>query len=162
MLDFTSALYLGLRHPSRSLRAWSGLTTGKPIVLETPAGAIGLARQLAALQGCERATLLPSTLHLFWDLFGLLAGEQVRIYMDEGTYRIARWGVERAAAQGVAVRTFPHHDAAAARALIEPRRTGQEPSRHSHRWFLPPLRRTRADRVIAADRRAPWRPAGSR
>ena len=119
VLDFTSALYLGLRHPSGSLRAWSALTTGKPIVLETPAGAIGLAQQLAALQGCERATLLPSTLHLFWDLFGLLAGEQVRIYMDEGAYRIARWGVERAAAQGVAVRTFPHHDAAAARALIE-------------------------------------------
>src|SRR5262249_33706592 len=84
-------------------------------------------RQLAALQGCERATLLPSTLHLFWDLFGLLAGEQVRIYMDEGAYRIARWGVARAAAQGVAVRSFPHHDAAAARALIE--RDGQSRSR---------------------------------
>jgi 8-amino-7-oxononanoate synthase len=118
VLDFTSALYLGLRHPSESLHAWSALTTGKPIVLETPAGAIGLARQLAALQGCESATLLPSTLHLFWDLFGVLAGEQVRIYMDEGAYRIARWGVERVAAQGVAVRTFPHHDAAAARPVI--------------------------------------------
>jgi 8-amino-7-oxononanoate synthase len=127
VLDFTSALYLGLRHPSGSLRAWSALTTGKPIVLETPAGASGLARQLAALQGCERATLLPSTLHLFWDLFGLLAGEQVRIYMDERAYKIARWGVERAAAQGVAVRTFPHHDAAAARTLIE--RDGQSRSR---------------------------------
>jgi 8-amino-7-oxononanoate synthase len=117
--DFSSALYLGLRHPSGSLRAWPALTTGKPIVLETPAAAIGLAEQLAALQGCERATLLPSTLHLFWDLFGLLADEQVRIYMDEGAYRIARWGVERAAAQGVAVRTFPHHDDIAARAFIE-------------------------------------------
>jgi 8-amino-7-oxononanoate synthase len=127
VLDFTSALYLGLRHPSESLHAWSALTTGKPIVLETPAGAIGLARQLAALQGCERATLLPSTLHLFWDLFSLLASEQVRIYMDEGAYRIARWGVERAAAQGVAVRTFPHHDAAGARALIE--RDGQRRGR---------------------------------
>jgi 8-amino-7-oxononanoate synthase len=127
VLDFTSALYLGLRHPSGSLRAWSALTTGKPIVLETPAGAIGLARQLAALQGCDRAALLPSTLHLFWDLFGLLASEQVRIYMDEGAYRIARWGVERAAAQGVAVRTFPHHDAAGAQALIE--RDGQRNGR---------------------------------
>jgi 8-amino-7-oxononanoate synthase len=123
VLDFTSALYLGLRHPSGSLRAWPALTTGKPIVLETPAAAVGLARQLAALQGCDRATLLPSTLHLFWDLFGLLADERVRIYMDESVYRIARWGVERAAAQGIAVRTFPHHDAAAARAFIE--RDGQ-------------------------------------
>src|SRR5262245_15561931 len=47
--------------------------------------------------------------------------------MDEGAYRTARWGVERAAAQGVAVRTFPHHDAAAARARIE--RDGQSRSR---------------------------------
>ena len=71
MLDFTSALYLGLRHPSRSLRAWPALTAGQPAALESPARRFGVARQLAALQGCERATLLPSTLHLFWDLFGL-------------------------------------------------------------------------------------------
>ena len=38
VLDFTSALYLGLRHPSSSLRPWSGLTTGKPAVLEPPRG----------------------------------------------------------------------------------------------------------------------------
>jgi 8-amino-7-oxononanoate synthase len=118
MLDFTSALYLGLRHPSRSLHAWASLTTGRPAALETPASAIGVARQLAALQGCERATLLPSTLHLFWDLFGLLARERVRIYMDAGTYAIARWGVERAG-RHVLVRRFPHYDAAAACELIE-------------------------------------------
>jgi 8-amino-7-oxononanoate synthase len=118
MLDFTSALYLGLRHPSRSLPGWAALTTGKPAALETPAGAIRVARQLAALQGCERATLLPSTLHLFWDLFGGLARERVRIYMDAGTYAVARWGVERAA-RNVVVRRFPHYDAAAACELIE-------------------------------------------
>ena len=32
------------------------------------------------------------------------------IYLDEGAYAIARWGVERAAARGVAVRRFHHHD----------------------------------------------------
>jgi hypothetical protein len=30
MLDFTSALYLGFRHPNRSLRPWSQFTTGVP------------------------------------------------------------------------------------------------------------------------------------
>jgi 8-amino-7-oxononanoate synthase len=124
MLDFTSALYLGLRHPSRSLRAWPALTTGKPAVLETPSSAAAVARRLAALQGCQGATLLPSTLHLFWDLFGIFAREPVRIYMDAGTYAIARWGVEHAAARGVPVRAFPHHDAAAARVLIERDRRG--------------------------------------
>src|SRR5215472_10936696 len=29
-IDFTSSLYLGIRHPSRSLRTWLQLTTGKP------------------------------------------------------------------------------------------------------------------------------------
>jgi 8-amino-7-oxononanoate synthase len=119
VLDFTSALYLGLRHPSPSLRPWPGLTTGKPAALEPPADSAALADAFAALVGCESATPVASTLHLFWDLFGLIARDPVRIYMDEGTYAIARWGVERAAARGVPVRRFPHHDAAALANLIE-------------------------------------------
>lgn len=128
MLDFTSALYLGMRHPSPSLRPWSGLTTGKPAALKTPASAAVIARDIAALQGCECATLAPSTLHLFWDLFGELSRDPVRIYMDTGSYAIARWGVERAAARGVPVRRFPHHNAAALHGLIEQdRHAGQRP-----------------------------------
>jgi 8-amino-7-oxononanoate synthase len=118
VLDFTSALYLGLRHPSSSLRPWPQLTLGKPAALASPPGAAGVADELAALQGCERAALAPSTLHLFWDLFGLLARSRVRIYMDAGAYPIAKWGVERAAALGVPVRRFAHHDAAALRTLL--------------------------------------------
>jgi 8-amino-7-oxononanoate synthase len=126
--DFTSALYLGLRHPSPSLRSWSGLTTGKPAALEPPPGSAIIANKFAALVGCERATPVASTLHLFWDLFGLLARERVRIYMDEDTYAIARWGVERAAARGIPVRRFPHHDPAALRILIEQdRHDGRRP-----------------------------------
>jgi 8-amino-7-oxononanoate synthase len=119
VLDFTSALYLGLRHPSPSLRPWPGLTTGKPAALQPPPGSAFIAGKFAALVGCERATPVASTLHLFWDLFGLLSRDRVRIYMDEGTYAIARWGVERAAAHGVPVREFPHRDATKLRVLIE-------------------------------------------
>ena len=39
--------------------------------------------------------------------------------MDAGTYAVARWGVERAAAQAFSVRHFPHHDASAARVLVQ-------------------------------------------
>jgi 8-amino-7-oxononanoate synthase len=124
VLDFTSALYLGLRHPSPSLRPWPALTTGKPAALEPPPGANAVAKELAALQGCERATLVPSTLHLFWDLFGVLARDRVSLYMDAGSYKIARWGVERAAARDIPVRSFAHHDAGAARDLIERDRAG--------------------------------------
>src|SRR5262245_64902371 len=100
VLDFTSALYLGLLHPSRVLRPWTQLTTGVPAALAPPPGAVAVTARLAALQGCERATLGTSTLHLFWDLFGLFPAREIAIYLDAGTYAIAGWGVERAAARG--------------------------------------------------------------
>lgn len=113
MLDFTSALYLGLQHPSRSLRHWNLLTTGAPAALVEPAEVRGIECSLAELQGFEAATLAPSTLHLAWDLFYLLAQDPITIFMDSGTYPISRWGVQRAVMRGAAVRKFPHYDAAA-------------------------------------------------
>lgn len=118
MLDFTSVLYLGMRHGSRSLRPWVQLTTGVPAALAQPSGMDEVAQRLASLQGCERATLGTSTLHLFWDLFGILARSAVTIYMDASAYPIVRWGVERAAALGIAVRKFPHHNVPALQRLI--------------------------------------------
>lgn len=122
MLDFTSALYLGLLHPSQSLRAWPALTTGSPTALMRPPDSVSVAATLAALQGFERVTLAPSTLHIFWELFGVLAHEKVRIFMDSGCYAIARWGVERAAALGTPVSIFAHRSAAALRVLINKKR----------------------------------------
>lgn len=118
MIDFTSALYLGLRHPSWSLRPWAQFTTGVPAALAPPPNARKLAQTLAALQGCEHGTFGTSTLHLFWDLFGVLAGQRVAIYVDAGAYPIARWGVERAAGRGVPVGTFAHHNPEALDGLL--------------------------------------------
>lgn len=119
MLDFSSSLYLGLRHPSRSLAPWHRLTNGKPSALVEPPGAASVASELATLIGCERAVLLPSTLHLFWDLFGIQTGDTVAIYCDAGAYPIARWGIENAAARGVAVHYFSHHDVDALRRRLD-------------------------------------------
>jgi 8-amino-7-oxononanoate synthase len=110
MIDFTSALYLGLHHPSRSLQPWRQLTLGVPAALAEPPGAEEVALALAELQGCEQAVLMPSTLHLFWDLFGMLSKQPVTLFLDEGAYAIAQWGVERAAAGGVTAYRFRHHD----------------------------------------------------
>jgi 8-amino-7-oxononanoate synthase len=118
MIDFASALYLGMRHASSSLRPWNQLTVGKPAALEPVEGEQAAAAQLAALQGCGAATLGTSTLHLAWDIFNpaVLAGSA--IFLDSSAYPILRWGAERASARGIAVRTFRHHDACAlARAL---------------------------------------------
>ena len=118
MLDFSSALYLGMRHAAAELAPWSSLTLGKPAALQEPPGAQPLAAQLAALQGCAAACVLPSTLHLFWDLFGMLAAEPLVILIDGGSYAIARWGAERAQALGLPLRLFPSGDVPALRQLV--------------------------------------------
>lgn len=113
-VDFSSALYLGMRHPALSLSGWRALTLGKPAALEEAPAAAALAAQLAELQGCEAAVLLPSTLHLFWDVFGM-AGKSDVLLLDGGSYPIARWGAQNGVARGMAVEVFAHCDVAAAR-----------------------------------------------
>src|ERR1700691_4652006 len=115
MLDFTSALYLGFEHASWSLPGWDRLTLGKPAALEEVPGTLQAQRELAALTGCERVVLGASTLHLFCDLFAMLARRKVAIWIDEAAYPIARWGTDRAAALGAPVRVFGRHNAAALR-----------------------------------------------
>lgn len=109
MLDFTSALYLGLRHASASLPPWDQLTLGTPAALADPPGAAEVARAVAKLLGAESALLATSTLHAFWDVFGALPEGPVALYLDDGSYPIAQWAMQRVTARGVAVRRFPHH-----------------------------------------------------
>ena len=96
MLDFTSSLYLGFRHASHELRPWAQLTTGAPAALVEPATATHVAQRLAALQGCQRATLATSSLHLFWDVFDQLATLQCRNYSGGQQLTRLRAGVRRA------------------------------------------------------------------
>ena len=119
MADFTSALYLGMHHASRFLPGWDRLTMGKPAALEDPPGAGGVERQLAELIGCKRALLATSTLHVFWDLFAVLARKDVNIFLDAGAYPIIRWGVERVACSGTPVTTFGQHDPNALRKALD-------------------------------------------
>ena len=118
MLDFSTSLYLGFWHDSWSLRPWAQLTTGVPAALSVPPVAQAVAASLARLQGCERAALGPSTFHLFWDLFGMLAGDGIALYVDEGAYPIARWGTANAALAGVPVHTVPHRNAGVLSRLV--------------------------------------------
>jgi 8-amino-7-oxononanoate synthase len=111
MLDFTSSLYLGLSHGSDSLEPWDQLTLGRPAALQEDCEAVAAAQELAALVGCAAGTLLPSTFHLFWDLFGVLRRDPIAIYMDAAIYPIARWGAQHWAGRGVPVLSFPRHDA---------------------------------------------------
>jgi 8-amino-7-oxononanoate synthase len=124
MPDFTSALYLGMHHASDELKPWRQLTSGVPLALSVSAVQQRVESALAKLLGCKMAVLGTSTLHLFWDLFGLLAGRGSVILVDRGAYPISRWGVERALARGARVETFSHHDAHAL-ALASKRYSGR-------------------------------------
>jgi len=90
VIDFTSALYLGLEHPWASLPAWDRLTRGKPAALGSMEGASRVERELAGFVGCERVMLSPSTLHAFHDVFGMLAEPRYSVLLHEDVYPIAR------------------------------------------------------------------------
>ncbi|UJW34505.1 aminotransferase class I/II-fold pyridoxal phosphate-dependent enzyme [Saccharothrix sp. AJ9571] len=108
--DFTSSLYLGMRHASTELPGWSALTTGRPAALGVPPVAEGVAKALAELQGTERALLARSTLHGFADSLEVLGDERTGIVLDAAAYPIARWAVRRAAGLGRPVLRIPHQD----------------------------------------------------
>jgi 8-amino-7-oxononanoate synthase len=128
MSDFTSALYLGFTHPSASLPRWGALTLGRPAALAEPTGSRALAQELTRLIGGEAGLLYPSTLHLFRDVFQIVALKGTLILFDAASYPIARWGAEGAAVNGIPIETFPHRDLAALeRRVRQARRAGQRP-----------------------------------
>lgn len=126
-VQFTSALYLGLGHPSSRLPAWSRLTLGMPAALREPLAAREVADRFALLVGAEAATAAPSTLHVTFDLFPLVAPRGAIVYVDAGTYPISRWGIERAVARGARVRPFASHQVDALRRALREQRSTHPP-----------------------------------
>lgn len=115
MRDFSSAHYLGMRHSSRELPDWEQLGSGIPAALDDEqeaALAKNIAQRVAAMQGVEAGVVAPSTLHLFYDLYGYLATQQVALFMDEKIYTVARYGVEQAQLRSVPIIQFRHQDVA--------------------------------------------------
>ena len=111
MLDFTSSLYLGIDPSSQEIEPWQHFTTGKPAALYEPKEYRQVARQIANLQGLEDGAIAKSTLHLFWDLFGLLSKGNFVAFVDSSTYPIAQWGLVRFASTDNLVVKFRHHRA---------------------------------------------------
>ena len=107
--DFTSALFLGQRHPSRGLRPWEEFTTGVPAALrESPAAGM-LASAIAGRQHAASGLVARSALHGLMDLMETLPGPGDLLLVDEGAYPLARWACSAAESRGVRVTTFPHH-----------------------------------------------------
>ncbi|MBB5191065.1 8-amino-7-oxononanoate synthase [Silvimonas terrae] len=127
MIDFSTALYLGLTHPARQLGCYPALTTGTPASLAAAPLARVLAAQAAGLQGCEAGMAAPSTLHLAIDVFDKLARTHALI-ADESIYPIMRWGLERVMGMGVPVAWFRHADLADLSRHVRQRWGGRPPA----------------------------------
>ena len=118
VLDFTSALYLGLRHGADESPPWTRLTTGVPAALEPRWRASALAERVASLVGVERRCSHPRRCTCSGMRSWRSDASGGRCTCDSGAYPIARWGAERAAAHGIRLRLFPHHDADALDGLL--------------------------------------------
>src|ERR1700754_3759736 len=110
MIDFASALYLGMRHPADALGGWDALTSGLPAALAAAPLARRVAADAAALQGAEAGMVGASTLHLAIDAFDRLGRTHALIAAD-ALCSVMRWAVERMMGKGVPVVWFRHGDA---------------------------------------------------
>ncbi len=126
MNDFTSSLYLGFRHAKADLPNWQKLTDGKPAALNEPLLARHLGRTLAQLQGQEDGLLGPSSLHLFWDFFGLLDPKKYVLFVDALLYPVGLSGVQRAASNGMQSMQFRHLSSAHLRTLLAKVKLGRK------------------------------------
>lgn len=135
-MDFTSALYLGWKHSKADLPHWSGISTGKPSVLEEPLAAGKIAQAIARQQYQESGMLYPSTLHLFWDLFNWLVRQPVVIFYDRDAYPIALQILQRHLCQRkVSSYGFSHRHPEALRAMLNRyTRKGRRPVIISDGW----------------------------
>jgi len=110
MPDFSSALYLGMSHPSASMQQWQHLTSGKPAALTQSALERSLCERAAKLIGSEAACLARSTLHIYMDLLNFFSNDPIALFVDEHVYPVAQWGAQFAGIQGCPLITFAHHD----------------------------------------------------
>lgn len=107
--DFTSALFLGQRHPSGEIRQWNALTTGVPAALRESPESRRLAMTVAGAQHAASGLVARSALHGLVDVLETLPQPGDRILVDEGAYPLALWVCRLAESRGVRVSTFPHH-----------------------------------------------------
>ncbi|MHA4846484.1 aminotransferase class I/II-fold pyridoxal phosphate-dependent enzyme [Flavitalea antarctica] len=110
MIDFTSSLYLGMKHSSAELPGWKQLTSGAPSALYEFEQSKQITAKVALMQGLSSGITSPSTLHLYWDLYGFLGTKRIVVFIDEKIYPVSKYGIERLIVKKIPVRSFRHFD----------------------------------------------------
>jgi 8-amino-7-oxononanoate synthase len=115
VIDLTSSLYLGLRHPGASLPEWDTFTLGVPAALQEPPAAAAVGQRLRRLIGTAAARVATSTLHAFVDLGAALSTEPISLGIDTAAYPLGRFGLGQVVrATGAPVTFVAHYDAPSA------------------------------------------------
>lgn len=108
-LDFTSALFLGMRHQYPSMTGWTSLTTGVPAGWREPRSARWIASHVAHGQDAEAGLVARSALHALTDAMTVLPRVGDVIAIDEAAYPIATTAALVAKGRGITVRKYAHH-----------------------------------------------------
>ncbi|MBL0358500.1 MAG: aminotransferase class I/II-fold pyridoxal phosphate-dependent enzyme [Chitinophagaceae bacterium] len=119
MPDFTSSLYLGMHHSAAELEQLQQLTTGVPAALYETRSAKKLASGVAAMQRLDEGLTMPSTLHIYHDLYVLLAQCNVVVFVDKEVYPVSKYGIEKLYLSKKTIYYFNHNDAASLDELIK-------------------------------------------
>jgi len=106
--DFTSALFLGQRHPSGTLPPWAELTTGVPAAMREPPAAAALAAAVAGSQHADAGLVARSALHGMMDVLQSLPRPGDLLLVDEAAYPLTHWACRASVSRGVRVATYPH------------------------------------------------------
>jgi 8-amino-7-oxononanoate synthase len=100
-----------MKHEITELMKWGQITTGVPAALHETALSRQIGNRIAQMQGLETGVLAPSTLHLYWDLYGMLINKDVTIFVDEKVYPVSKYGIERLMVTGRSINLFKHLNA---------------------------------------------------
>ena len=139
-VDFTSSLYLNLKHPYHQIGPWASLTTGKPAGLYEPHIARQVALDVARLKGFQDGIVGKSSLHFFWDVIHLLNQKKIAVFYDRQLYVAAKVGLDIARNSRRRVVPFDANRLSALEDLIHRSfRKGQRPVLLTEGWL--PLRR---------------------
>lgn len=121
MIDFASSLYLGMKHCSSELMSWKQLTTGAPALVSEFTKSKIVGELIAEMQGLEMGFAAPSTLHLYWDLYGFISSKNIAVFIDDQVYPVSKCGIERLVIKKIPIYSFKHLEADHLADLIQTR-----------------------------------------